>query len=135
MQHPRGPIPCCCLCQLLPTLPLPFTPALPPPRAHAVQMQDASGAMANPMYQSARSGMTGTEDIMRTADSMGGDYGEPARGTAGTGGIFSLQQETAAQAAGSSRARRGGGGHSATPQQPCLTWQRLVLCTQPQKSF
>ena len=38
-----------------------------------LQMVDASGAMANPMYQSA----TGSqEDLMATADSMGGEYGE-----------------------------------------------------------
>lgn len=50
----------------------------------AVQMVDAMGqrAMANPMYQSAHSRVTGSqaEDIMATASSLGGDYGEPAGG-------------------------------------------------------
>lgn len=41
------------------------------------EMVDATGAMANPMYQSAHSGITGSQqDIMGTASSMGGDYGE-----------------------------------------------------------
>lgn len=46
---------------------------------------DASGAMANPMYQSAHSGPMGSsrtgDDIMATASSMGdGEYGEAAAG-------------------------------------------------------
>lgn len=43
------------------------------------EMYDASGNVANPMYQSARSAMTGSrDDLMATADSMGGEYGDAA---------------------------------------------------------
>lgn len=39
-------------------------------------MVDASGAAANPLYQSAHSNAAGsTGDIMNTASSMGGEYG------------------------------------------------------------
>lgn len=55
------------------------------------EMVDASGAMANPMYQSAQSGQS-REDIYASAGSMGGDYGAAAPTAAGPAGGSSSGQ-------------------------------------------
>jgi hypothetical protein len=70
---------------LLILLPLCSLLLLPP------QMVDASGAMANPMYQSAQSGQS-REDIYASAGSMGGDYGAAAPTAAGPAGGSSSGQ-------------------------------------------
>jgi hypothetical protein len=63
------------------------------------QVVDASGAMANPMYQSAGGGKE-EEDLMATADSMGGDYGQPPAGpvASSSGGLRAQSSQVCCKA-------------------------------------
>ena len=66
-----------------------------------LQFVDASGAVANPMYQSARATASG-DDLMATADSMGGDYGG--------GDAAATTAAAASRPSGSGQVRAVGGG-------------------------